>query len=241
MIIFSFLLYRQMSCLWRRPRRKLSKHWATTRGFCPAQAYRIIDRMVANNVMPLIRSASLLCMCLILSACGAPRQIYISSSYHTLPSPGARVSVVGNNMTVLSSAESWLRDRDLYVIELGSAQPHTTPASGAPCSEQCQTKAALDAAKVSGVDYVVLFRVSMEHAPERFSIMVAGFAVKSGKEIFNSAGTEFLMPEGVDENDRNAAPTHILCHALATVWQYRPGGYSVDESMDYCHIPRPHA
>jgi hypothetical protein len=99
----------------------------------------------------------------------------------------------------------------------------------------------LEAAKAADVDYVVLFRVSMERAPERFSIMISGFTVKSGKEIFSAGGTEFLGPEGVDESDRNAAPTHILCHALATVWQYRPGGYSVNKSMDYCHIPRPHA
>ncbi len=191
--------------------------------------------------MPLIRSASLLSMCLILSACGASRQIYISSSHNTLPSPGARVSVVGNSMTVLSSAESWLRDRDLYVIDLGPAQPHTTAASSVPCPEQCETTAAVEAAKTAGADYVVLFRVSTEHAPERFSIMISGFAVKSGKEIFSAGGTEFLRPEGVGENDRNAAPTNILCHALATVWHYRPGGYSGDKSLDYCHIPRPHA
>ena len=191
--------------------------------------------------MPLIRSASLLWICLILSACGAGRQIYISSSYNTLPSPGARISVVGNNMTVLSSAESWLRDRDLYVIELGAAQPHTTPASGVPCPEQCEITAALEAAMTAGVDYVMFFRVSIEHAPERFAIVISGFAVKSRKEIFTAGGTEFLGPEGVNEHDRDATPTHILCHALATVWQYRPGGYSVDKSIDYCHIPRPHA
>ena len=197
--------------------------------------------MVRNNIMPVLRGVSLLSMGLILSACGVDRQIYISSSYSVLPSPGTRVSVVGNNMTVLSSAENWLRDRDLYVIELGSAQARPTPASALPCPEQCQTTAAVEAAKAAGVDYLVLFRVSMEHAPERFSIMISGFAVKSGKEIFSTSGTEFLGPEGVDENDRHAAPRRILCHALATVWQYRPGGYSIDKSIDYCHIQLPHA
>lgn len=191
--------------------------------------------------MPIIRGISLLWICLVLSACGAGRQIYVSSSYHSLPSPGARVSVIGNNMTLLSSAESWLRDRDLYVIALGSAQPHTTPASGVPCREQCETTAAVEAAKAAGVDYVVLFRLSVEHAPERFSILITGLAVKSGKEIFTAGGTELLGVEELDDDDRNAAPTHILCHALATVWQYRPGGYSVDDSMDFCHISRPHA
>lgn len=191
--------------------------------------------------MPLIRSVSLLWMYLIVSACGAGRQIYISSSYHTLPSPGARVSVLGNNITVLSSAESWLRDRDLYVIALSPAQLHTTPESGVPCPDQCDTTAAVEAAKAAGVDYVVLFRVSMEHGPERFSIMISGFDVRSGKEIFTAGGTDFLGPKDTDGNDPHATPTHILCYALATVWQYRPAGYSVDNSMDYCHIARPHA
>jgi hypothetical protein len=197
--------------------------------------------MGGNNVMPLIRTAGLWWICLILSACGAGRPIYISSSYHTLPSPGARVSVIGNNVTVLSSVENWLRDRDLYVIELGSAQSLMNPANGVPCPEQCETTAAVEAAKAAGVDYVVIFHVSMEHAPERFAIMIRGVAVKSGKEIFTAGGTEFLGAEDLDENDRHAAPTNILCHALATVWQYRPGGYFVDNSTDYCHIPHAHA
>lgn len=197
--------------------------------------------MVRIHIMPLTRGIGLLWMCLILSACGAGRQIYVSSSYSALPSPGARVSVVGNHMTVLSSAENWLRDRDLYVIELGAAQPHPTPTSGGPCREQCETRVAVEAAKAAGADYVVFFHVSMEHAPERFSMVISGIAVTSGKEIFSAGGTEFLAPERMDEKDRHATPTHILCHVLAAIWQYRPGGYSPDKSMDYCHIPRPHA
>jgi hypothetical protein len=191
--------------------------------------------------MPLVRSISLLSMCLIVSACSAGRQIYISSSYHTLPSPGARVSVLGNNMSLVSSAESWLRDRGLYVIALGSPQSHTTPESGVPCPEQCNTTAAVEAAKIAGVDYVVLFHLSIEHAPERFSIVISGFDVKSGKEIFTAGGTELLKPENRDDDDPHPEPTTVLCHALATVWQYRPGGYSVDASTHYCHIPGPYA
>jgi hypothetical protein len=194
-----------------------------------------------NKVMPLIRSVSLLSMCLIVSACGAGRQIYISSSYHTLPSPGARVSVLGNDISLLSSAESWLRDRNLYVIALGSVQPHTTAEGGVPCPEQCDTTAAVEAAKAAGVEYVVLFHLSVEHAPERSSIVINGFDVKSGKEIFTAGGTELLKPENLDDKDPHARPRTILCHALATVWQYRPAGYSVDTSTDYCHIPRPYA
>ncbi|WP_447986134.1 hypothetical protein [Nitrospira sp. Nam74] len=198
--------------------------------------------MVRNTIMPVMWHVSVLCMCVIVSACGANRQIYVSSSsYHALPSPGARVSVIGNDARVLSSAKEWLHDRNLYVIELGPAQPLTIPESIATCPEQCHTAAVLGAAKAAGVDYVVFFRVSMDHTPERFSVTINGFAVKSGKEIFSATGTDFLGPEKMDENDRSLAPSHILCHALATVWQYRPGGYSIDKSIDYCHIPVPRA
>lgn len=191
--------------------------------------------------MPLIWSVGLLSVCLIVSACGIDRQISISSSYHTLPSTGARVSVLGNNMSLLSSAESWLRDRNLYVVVLNSAQFHTTPEGGVPCPERCDTTAAVEAAKAAGLDYIVLFHLSMEHAPERFSIVISGFDVKSGKEVFTAGGTELLKSENLDDNDSYAGPTTILCHALATVWQYRPGGRSVDTSTHYCHIPRPYA
>jgi hypothetical protein len=142
---------------------------------------------------------------------------------------------------VLSSAKEWLRDRNLYVIDLEPAQPVMTPASSAPCSEQCQTAAVLEAAKAAGVDYVMFFRVSTDHTPQTLSVTINGFAVKSGKEIFTAAGTEFLGPEKMNEDNRSLAPTNVLCHALATVWQYRPGGYSMDKSRDYCHIPVPRA
>lgn len=204
-------------------------------------AYRIINRMVKNSFMPLTRGITLLSICLILSACASPPHIYIASSYNGLPSPGTRVSVLGNNMTVQSSAETWLRDRDLHVIERGAGQTGMTPANGMLCPEGCEPAAAIKAGKAAGVDYVVLFRVSVEHGPEKYAVMINGFAVKSGTEIFSADGTEFLGSESLAEEDRNRALITILCHALATVWQYRPGGYSAETSMDYCHVPRPHA
>lgn len=199
--------------------------------------------MVRGNAMPLIRSTSLfaLWMCLILSGCDAGRQIYISSSYKALPAPGARVSVVGNNMALLSIAQNWLRDRDLYVMELNPAHSHMTPTSAVPCPEQCEPTVAMQAAKAAGADYAVLFRMSMEHAPERVFLIINGFAVSSGMEIFNASGTQFLGSQRLNKEEGDATSIHILCHALATVWQYRPGGYSADKSIDYCHIPRPHA
>ena len=191
--------------------------------------------------MPYILRMSLIMMGLIMGACASYAPIYTSASYSTLPSPSSRVSVVGNNMTILPTATAWLQDRSLYVVAQNTAQANATASSSAPCLVGCEATGALEAAKAAGADYLILFNVSMEHGPERLSIVIKSFATKTGEEIFRAAGTELLGSEWMHPEDKNEALNHILCHVLATVWGYRPGGPSDDRSDHYCHLPGPHA
>ena len=180
-------------------------------------------------------------MGLVMGACASHIPIYTSASYRTLPSSSSRVSVVSNNMAILVTAETWPQDRDLYVVPQNTAQSNTMASSGAPCVDGCETATALKAAKTAGADYLILFNVSREHAPERLSIVIKSFATKTGEEIFRAEGTELFGGERMHPEDQNEALNHILCHTLATVWQYRPGGPSDDRSNHYCHIHRRHA
>lgn len=191
--------------------------------------------------MQYILYVSLMTMGLIMSACASSEPIYTSASYSTLPSPNSRVSITGNNMAVLATAETWLQDRGLYVTDRNAAQGNARASTGIPCHEWCETAAMLEAARTGGADYVILFKVSMEHAPERLSIIIKSLATKTGEEIFRAEGTELLRSEWMDAEDKNEALNHISCHVLATVWRYRPSGPSDDGSDHYCHIPRPHA
>ncbi|MDQ6735763.1 MAG: hypothetical protein M3Z35_16885 [Nitrospirota bacterium] len=151
------------------------------------------------------------------------------------------MSVAGNNMAVLATAETWLQDRGLYVINRNAAQGNAVASTGIPCHEWRETTAMLEAARTVGADYVILFKVSMEHAPERLSIVIKSLATKTGEEIFQAEGTEFLTGERMDAEDKDEALNHISCHALATVWRYRPSGPSDERSDHYCHMARPHA
>ena len=142
-------------------------------------------------------------------------------------------------MAVLVTTEAWLQDRGLYPINRNAQRANAFP-SEIPCPKRCDTGATLEAAKAAGADYLILFKVSIEHAPERLSIIIKGLATKTGEEIFRTEGTELLDSEWMHPEDKNEALNHILCHALATVWQYRPGGYLDDRSDHYCQLPRLH-
>jgi hypothetical protein len=191
--------------------------------------------------MQYVLRLSLITMLIIMSACSSREPIYTSASYSTLPASGGRVSVVGNNMTVLETAETWLQDRGLHVIDRNAAQGNAAASTGTPCHEWCDTTATLEAARTVGADYVIIFKVSMEHAPERLSIIIKSLATKTGNEIFQAESSrEFLSSDRMDAEDKNETLNHLTCHALATVWRYRPGGAS-DRSDHYCHMARPHA
>jgi len=90
-------------------------------------------------------------------------------------------------------------------------------------------------------DYMVLFHVSAEHNPERLSIVVTSASMRTGNAIFRADGTVYIGTDLADEEERTSALNTLLCHALATVWQYRPGGYATDGSPNYCHLARLHA
>lgn len=184
---------------------------------------------------------SLITMGFIMSACASREPIYTSASYSTLPASGGRVSVVGNNMAVLATAETWLQDRGLHVIDRHAAQGNAAASTGTPCHEWCDTTATLEAARTVGVDYVIIFKASMEHAPERLSIIIKSLATKTGEEIFQAESRESLSNDRMDTEDKSEALNHLTCHALATVWRYRPGGPSDDRSDHYCHMARPQA
>jgi hypothetical protein len=180
-------------------------------------------------------------MGLIVSACASSEPIYTSASYSTVPELGQRVSVAGNNMMVLATAKTWLQDRGMYVIDKNALQENAVASTGAPCHEWCDSTTTLEAGRTVGADYVIIFKASMEHAPERLSIVIKSLATKTGGEIIRAESRKFLSDDRMDAEDKNEALNHLICHALATVWRYRPGGPSEDRSDHYCHMARPQA
>jgi len=200
---------------------------------------RILD--LWNELCHTSLSVLLTAIGLTMSACASDKPIYTSAFYSTLPSLNSRVFVSGNNMAVLTTTETWLQDRGLYPTDRNALQANAMGSADILCPTRCDTGASLEAAKAAGADYLILFNVSMEHAPEQISITIKGLATKTGEEIFRAEGTELLGGEWMHPEDKNEASNHILCHALATVWQYRSGGYSDDRSNHYCRLPRHHA
>ena len=194
-----------------------------------------------ERTMPYIVNVSLLVLGLITSACVSNTPIYTSASYSTLPPPTSRVFVTGNKTTVLATTATWLQERGIYPIGHNGQHDAGRVSAAVPCDEPCETRSALEAARTADAEYLILFNVSTRHAPERFSIVITGLATKSGEEIFHAEGTQLLGSEWMHPDDKNEALDHIVCHALATVWRYRPGGYSSDRSDHYCRLPGPNS
>lgn len=182
----------------------------------------------------------LLLICLFISACTSGRDIYTSASYNALPTTSSRISVQGNNGVVLTMAKAWLRDRGLYVIEDELSYSVAISKNDGLCARPCPMTAPAERAKPVDADYVVRFHVSAEHNPERLSIVVTSAAMRTGNEIFSAEALVSMGTDLTNEEERNSALKSLLCHALATIWQYRPGGYANDWSFNYCYLPRVH-
>jgi hypothetical protein len=70
--------------------------------------------------------------------------------------------------------------------------------------------------------------------PEQLTVSVESLSVHNEDNLWNgTARKDFPADVSGELLDTNLEL--LSCHALATVWRYRPAGYLSDASRDYCY------
>ena len=170
----------------------------------------------------------LLTMAVLSWGCATHVQIYTTGSFKALPREGTKIFVQGNARTGREMAERWLQDRGLIVLHGPDAAD-----SSVLCKTCHDEQAAL--AKTQGAEQAVSVQSSRLRDPDRLVVFVQSLSIHTKEEVWNSTAWE-QFPEGLPSEEAEAKIALLTCHALATVWRYRPAGYPTNTSRDLCNI-----
>jgi len=138
------------------------------------------------------------------------------------------VVVWGAPQEAVAAAETWLGDRGLVVID-------RTKTESQSCRSDCPDDAAVKLGKALHADQVVLLRTSTDQDPTRVKASIRSLGALTGEEMWQAVASETL-PSQASEGEISAERVKVVCHALATAWGFRGGGYARDSSLDVCNI-----
>ena len=157
-------------------------------------------------------------------------QIYTAGSFRAIPGEGTSVLVWADDPTVHNTVQTWLRNQGLTVAEM------TLPRQEMESCEGCERKTVLSQARLLKAGQVVFARLSRSENPDRLEIFIQSLSVKTEEDLWNATARENLPADVVGEQ-LHANIARLSCHALATVWRYRPAGYvgKTSTSIDYCY------
>ena len=154
--------------------------------------------------------------------------IYTNGSFRTIPEEATRVAVWAEDPTVRQAVQRWLRGHGLVVLDTAFLRQETES-----CQE-CERKAALSQARQLKAEQVILAYLSRNTDPEQLAVSVQSLSVHNEEDLWNGMARKNLSADLTGES-LHASITLLSCHALATVWRYRPAGYLNDPSKDYCY------
>ena len=170
----------------------------------------------------LITSCCVLLVTLAFGGCSASLEpIYTSGSYTRLPRDGMRVILLTNETALTAPARQWLEDRNLEVIHAATTDCVRCEADALPNNDL-------------SFDDAVLVEASRAPALHRMIVTVRGLSKTDARDLWSGMAWNHLPADvGGEEAQRNAVT--LSCHALGTIWRYRPGGLSLSPSLDLCH------
>jgi len=167
--------------------------------------------------------------------CRAEIHPVTTGSFKALPSTGERVLVEGSELAVVNAVAAWLEDRGLIVIEQ-ELRPYLGNDTLRQCGEDCFRTAMIGGARALGADELILTQSSRPHAPDRLAVSLQGLAVRTGEDLWNASGQLVIPHTALNEAQITQELATVACHALATVWGYRPAGVTSESSVDFCHL-----
>ena len=168
--------------------------------------------------------------------CRAEIHPVTTGSFKALPSPGERVLVEGSEPAVVNAVAAWLEDRGLIVIEQNELRQYLGNDTLRQCGEECIRTAMIDGARALGADELILAQSSRLQVPDRLTVSLQGLAVRTGEDLWNASGQLVISRTALNEEQITQELATVACHALATMWGYRPAGVITERSVDFCHL-----
>jgi hypothetical protein len=186
-------------------------------------------RGIISNMRVRMRWSLLLVLGLLSSGCaGDFNHIYTAGSFRAIPGEGTSVFVWAEDPAVRTMLQAWFRRHGLIILDAASARGEKKTCQG------CERKAALSQARLLKADQVVLAYFTRNKDPEQLTVSVESLSVHNEDNLWNgTARKDFPADVSGELLDTNLEL--LSCHALATVWRYRPAGYLSDASRDYCY------
>jgi len=188
-----------------------------------------VRRTVAPNMCARMRWSLLLILGFLSAGCTPDlHHIYTTGSFRAIPEEATRVAVWAEDPTVRQAVQTWLRGHGLIVLDTALPRQETESC------QDCERKAALSQARSLKAEQVVLAYLSRNKDPEQLAVSVQSLSVRNEEDLWNGMARKNLPMDVVGEQ-LHMSITLLSCHALATVWRYRPAGYLSDISKDYCY------
>ncbi|MDF0675207.1 MAG: hypothetical protein P0120_12845 [Nitrospira sp.] len=187
-------------------------------------------RTVAPNMLVRVRWTLLLIVGLLSSGCvGDLNHIYTAGSFRAIPGEATSVFVWAEDPTVRKAVQTWLRGHKLIILDA------TSPRQEAESCAGCERTAALSQARSLKAEQVVLAYSSRKKDMEQLTVSVQSLFVQDEEDAW-SGMARGDVPADASGELLQANLRLLACHALATVWRYRPAGYLSDASKDYCYF-----
>jgi TusA-related sulfurtransferase len=155
-----------------------------------------------------------------LHACSSATPVYTTGSYTRLPPHGMRIVVAANDPAVANTVRQWLEDRELVVVHADF--------------ESASEKSVLNHGAQLGAQQAVLVESNRTARPARMEITIKGLSIPDGRDMWSGRAWNALPADVFGEEAQRNAET-LTCHALATIWRYRPAGIPVNPSNDPCY------
>jgi hypothetical protein len=168
--------------------------------------------------------------------CRAEIHPVTTGSLKALPSTGERVVVEGSELAVVNAVAAWLENRGVIVIERTELRQYLGNDTLRQCGADCVRTAMIEGARGLGADELILMQSSRLHAPDRLAVSLQGLAVQTGEDLWNASGQLAIPYTALNEEQITQELATVACHALATMWGYRPAGVITERSVDFCHL-----
>lgn len=166
---------------------------------------------------------------LLWSGCaGDFNRIYTAGSFRAVPEEGVSVFVWAEDPTMRKAVQTWLRRHGLIVLDTAS------PIEEIEACQGCERETALSQARSLKADQVVFVYSMRNKDLEQVEVSVRSLSVHNEEDLWNGVARK-NFPVDISGEQLHAGLTLLSCHALATVWRYRPAGYLKDASKDYCY------
>ena len=152
--------------------------------------------------------------------------VYTDGSFRSIPGEGTAIFVWAEDGAMREIVQTWLQNHGLTVLDQASLLQGTQSCEG------CDSQAVLAHAKSLHAEQVVFAQFTQN--ADQLTVSIRALSVENEADLWRGTARE-RFPADIAGEQFRADLVLLTCHALATVWRYRPAGYLRNApSIDYC-------